>query len=50
VRAIGFDEGNKAAGWRDAFQARGIDVTSDLLRTEALDVLQAYVDAGGSIY
>jgi tRNA(Arg) A34 adenosine deaminase TadA len=50
VRAIGFDEGNKPSNWRDAFKARGIDVTSDLLRTEALDVLQAYVDAGGSIY
>jgi tRNA(Arg) A34 adenosine deaminase TadA len=50
VRAIGFDEGNKPIGWRDALQDRGIRVTSDLLRAEALSVLQAYADGGGPMY
>jgi tRNA(Arg) A34 adenosine deaminase TadA len=50
VRAIGFDEGNKPERWREGLESRGIGVTPEMLRAEAVDVLQAYVDAGGPLY
>jgi tRNA(Arg) A34 adenosine deaminase TadA len=50
ARAIGFDEGDKPAGWRAYLAARGIEVVEDVLRAEAAAVLRAYKDAGGEIY
>lgn len=50
ARSIGFDEGDKPAGWFRKLQARGISVTRDVLRQEARAVLQQYVDEGGIIY
>ncbi len=50
ARRIGFDEGPKPSGWRKALQARGIEVTRDVLREEAVAVLALYVDMGGPIY
>lgn len=40
----GFDEGPMVADWRDQFRARGIDVTTDVLRGEAVATWQAYAD------
>ncbi len=50
ARAIGFDEGPKMPEWQGALEKRGITVTRDLLRTEAVGVLQEYRAAGGTIY
>ncbi|WP_327581794.1 hypothetical protein OHA25_38330 [Nonomuraea sp. NBC_00507] len=45
-----FDEGPLGADWAEQFEARGIKVTRDVLREEALAVFRDYrqaVDAGG---
>jgi tRNA(Arg) A34 adenosine deaminase TadA len=50
ARRIGFDEGPKLADWQHALEARGVQVTRDVLRHEAADVLSLYAEAGGVIY
>lgn len=50
VEAVGFDEGAKPAGWREALQSRGIEVICDVLRDEAAAVLRDYAARGGEIY
>lgn len=50
ARAIGFDEGTKPADWVAALNERGIGVERDVLRPEAIAVLQEYMAAGGVIY
>jgi tRNA(Arg) A34 adenosine deaminase TadA len=50
ARAIGFDEGHKPADWVEGYIRRGIQVTRDLLRAEAVAVLQRYAAGGGAIY
>ncbi|NIA15745.1 MAG: nucleoside deaminase [Nitrospiraceae bacterium] len=50
VRAVGFDEGPKMAGWAGAFEQRGLRVVQDVLRGEAAAVLKAYRDGSGAIY
>ena len=50
ARRIGFDEGAKPADWIAALKARGIRVTMDVLRPEAVEVLNAYARRGGAIY
>lgn len=45
-----FDEGPLGGDWAAQFNGRGIAVTTDILREEALDVFRAYraaIDAGG---
>ncbi|MDX2376052.1 nucleoside deaminase [Microbacterium sp. LRZ72] len=45
-----FDEGPMVADWAEQFEARGIRVTQDVLRDEAIAVFRAYreaVDSGG---
>jgi tRNA(Arg) A34 adenosine deaminase TadA len=47
-----FDEGPLGADWAEQFEARGIEVTGDVLRDEALAVFRAYrkaVDADGTV-
>jgi len=47
-----FDEGPLGADWAEQFRARGIEVTGDVLRDEALAVFRAYrkaVDADGTV-
>lgn len=48
--AIGFDEGPKPADWQTALKVRGIDVVQDVGRDANIEVLQAYVRAGGMMY
>ena len=48
--AIGFDEGPKPPRWMDRLEERGISVTRDVLREEAVAVLRRYSTAGGEIY
>ena len=48
--AIGFDEGPKPPRWMDRLEERGIAVTRDVLREEAVGVLRQYSTAGGEIY
>ncbi len=50
ARHIGFDEGPKPADWVAALEARGIAVVRDVLRAEAVEVLEAYASGGGPIY
>lgn len=50
VRAIGFDEGHKPRDWVDGYARRGIGVTRDVGRNEAIAVLREYAAKGGEIY
>jgi tRNA(Arg) A34 adenosine deaminase TadA len=50
ARAIGFDEGNKPAGWTDLLEKQGIAVVQDVLRDRARQVLLDYAGQGGVIY
>jgi len=50
ARRIGFDEGPKLSDWHKALQKRGIRVTRDVLREEAVAVLDLYAGLGGPIY
>ncbi len=50
TRAIGFDEGTKPSEWVAALEGRGIGVERDVLRQDAVAVLQEYAAAGGVIY
>ncbi len=50
ARAIGFDEGPKMIDWESALTSRGIEVVRDVMRTEAMAVLEEYGASGGVIY
>jgi tRNA(Arg) A34 adenosine deaminase TadA len=50
ARRIGFDEGPKLSDWLKALKKRGIRVTRDVLREEAVAVLDLYAGLGGPIY
>jgi tRNA(Arg) A34 adenosine deaminase TadA len=50
ARKIGFDEGAKPADWISELQKRGITVMRDVLRAEAVKVLEKYQSSGGPIY
>jgi len=50
ARAIGFDEGPKLIDWVTALNDRGIAVVRDVLRMDAVAVLQNYAATGGTIY
>ena len=50
ARKIGFDEGDKPADWQTCYAQRGIEVVSELCRTEAAQVLQAYGEQEGVLY
>lgn len=42
AEAIGFDEGPKPRHWRELLRRRGVEVVEDVLRDEAVAVLQSY--------
>jgi tRNA(Arg) A34 adenosine deaminase TadA len=50
ARSIGFDEGPKMIDWVPALNERGIAVVRDVLRADAVAVLNKYATAGGTIY
>jgi tRNA(Arg) A34 adenosine deaminase TadA len=50
ARGIGFDEGPKLANWVEELTSRGIEVIRDVLREEAVAVLNEYAAEGGPIY
>jgi tRNA(Arg) A34 adenosine deaminase TadA len=50
AEAIGFDEGPKPGSWVRALQRRGIAVTRDVRRSEAVEVLREYAAGGRRIY
>ncbi len=50
AEAIGFDEGEKPARWREALAARGIEVSTGVEAAACKAVLTAYRDSGGLIY
>ncbi len=50
VRKLGFDEGPKPRDWIRELGRRGIDVVPEVLRSEAVAVLEGYRQQGGVIY
>lgn len=50
ARAVGFDEGSKMSEWVSSLEGRGITVERNVLREEAVSVLQEYAERGGEIY
>ena len=50
ARAVGFDEGPKMGDWVERLEERGIEVVRDVYRTDAREVLEAYVRGGGVVY
>lgn len=50
ARAIGFDEGPKLKNWKEELEKRNINVYVDILRPEAVDILNLYLDLGGTLY
>ncbi len=50
ARAVGFDEGAKLNEWPEALKERGIEVTRDIERQAAVDVLNGYAKQQGTIY
>lgn len=50
ARAIGFDEGHKPPDWPTYLKSRHITITRDLLRPQAVEVLQHYQNTNGQIY
>lgn len=50
VRSTGFDEGDKPSGWPAKLHRRGLTVTRDVLRAEAVACLRHYRDHGGRLY
>jgi tRNA(Arg) A34 adenosine deaminase TadA len=50
ARRIGFDEGPKPEDWAAALNVRGIQVTKDILRQQAVAVLESYSNMGGALY
>jgi tRNA(Arg) A34 adenosine deaminase TadA len=50
AEAAGFDEGDRPDRWTDRLEARGIHVITELLRTEAAEVLAQYARSGQTIY
>lgn len=50
ARSIGFREGHKPRDWPALFRLDGIEVEGDVLRPDAVAVLQEYARSGGPIY
>ncbi|AKS42027.1 nucleoside deaminase [Wenzhouxiangella marina] len=50
AEAAGFDEGDRPEAWADKLAARGISVTTGVLRSEAAEVLDRYARSGQTIY
>ena len=50
ARGAGFDEGPKLPNWVEELEKRGIQVCRDVLRDEAVAVLQEYASSGAPIY
>jgi tRNA(Arg) A34 adenosine deaminase TadA len=50
VRRIGFDEGAKPANWISELEHRRITIIQDVLRRQAIEVLEEYKASGGPIY
>lgn len=50
VRDVGFDEGAKLSEWFEALNERGIEVSRDIHRDAAVEVLKDYAKQQGTIY
>lgn len=50
ARSIGFDEGPKPRDWIKELESRGIQVSNNIARKEAKEVLEFYANRGGLIY
>lgn len=50
ARSIGFDEGPKPRDWIKELESRGIQVSNNIERKEAKEVLEFYANSGGLIY
>lgn len=47
---VGFDEGPLPKDWVGELERRGVQVTCDLRRAEAIEVLRQYANRGGPLY
>ena len=47
---VGFDEGNLPPNWVHELELRGINVETELLRSEAREVLKMYAASNGIVY
>ncbi len=50
ARSVGFEEGPKMKDWPRSLEERNITVVRDVLRREAISVLQQYATGGGMVY
>ncbi|MDO4988354.1 MAG: nucleoside deaminase [Synergistes sp.] len=50
AESVGFDEGYKGEKWREAFEARGIDVAGPLCGDAAFEPFALYKEKHGKIY
>jgi tRNA(Arg) A34 adenosine deaminase TadA len=50
IRKIGFDEGAKPAAWIEELNKRRINVCRDVLRHDAIVVMERFIELGGEIY
>ena len=50
AEAVGFDEGDRAEDWIERLEARGIAVSTGILRQAAAEVLNRYARSGKTIY
>ena len=50
ARSVGFDEGAKYGDWIEQLEKRGIEVSVDVLREKAAEVIKNYALKGGVIY
>jgi len=49
-KLTGFDEGPMRDDWAEQLEARGVSVTQDVLRDDAIDVFRAYGESGAEAY
>lgn len=50
ARSVGFDEGLKPPAWIDDLIRRGIEVSTEVRRSDAAAVLREYAEGGGIVY
>lgn len=46
----GFDEGPITPAWQDELKKRGIELTDNVLKAEAVEVFKAFRDSGATVY
>lgn len=50
ARTAGFDEGIKPDNWKESLEKNGIDVVTELCRSEAVEIFRKYAESGEPVY